>query len=156
MVDYERSSLSLRGLQEVCVFVSYTTTTKEAGVDSRQIQADTELKLRLAGINAFSTEDLLSAVECLQTPARASLFVHLHVNKSTWPVLGDVYFNSIKLELVQEACLIRDSSITVPTVTWHIDWCQLIGELKGTRDAVKDLVDQFVNAYLSVNPKEER
>ena len=62
----------------------------------------------------------------------------------------------MKVELNQAASLTRNSTIFLPMRTWHTE---LIGVVEARilneaiQDAVGDLMDQFVNAYLSVNPR---
>jgi len=56
----------------------------------------------------------------------------------------------------QSAYLVRDTSITAPAaITWWkgTDGITVTGNLSGVRDAVGDLVDQFISAYRKQNPK---
>jgi len=60
------------------------------------------------------------------------------------------------VELKQNVRLDRDPSMWLPGVTtWSVDAVGTVGreKLRNLRDGIKDYVDRFINAYLSVNPK---
>jgi len=52
----------------------------------------------------------------------------------------------------EPARLLRDSSIAA-AVTWRVSGIGM-GRITDIREAVKDRVDEFINAWLSVNPKQ--
>lgn len=56
---------------------------------------------------------------------------------------------------MQRVSLKRDSQISINAVTWNVESVGIAGSdnLNDVRDRIKDRVDQFINAYLSVNPK---
>jgi len=105
------------------------------GLTKEAIQTDVELKLRLAGMRIEST-----------TPE----FLYIDVN-----VARDGSAVSIDVELVQPVGLTRNPSIFIPgAITWSAG---TLGtnptSAQFIRDAIKDQVDKFLNAWLSVNPK---
>jgi hypothetical protein len=70
---------------------------------------------------------------------------------------GTLYAVNCEVSLIQEVLLARDPSISYSAATWSTTAVGTIGKdrLPQERDSIKDLVDQFLNAYLAVNPKSE-
>jgi hypothetical protein len=67
--------------------------------------------------------------------------------------LGESDSYAITLELSQPASLLRDPTILVPlAVTWDARTIGR-GSVARVRERVKDHVDQFINVWLSANPK---
>jgi len=139
--DSEYTRRSLRGLQGVAVIVEPLGTELErVGFTTGAIQTDVELKLRVAGIPV------------LKPKSRGGwLRVSIEIDTSAvpkWPFI-------IRVEM-REVTLGRDPSIIVPFVrTWYVEAFGVvpISQVPSLRDDVKDQVDKFINAYLSVNPK---
>jgi len=134
--DDQFSRASLVGITSLRVVVEDTSSRgAKLGLTKELIQTDVELKLRLAGMQIEST-----------TPE----FLYVDVN-----VARDGSAASIDIELVQPVALARNPSILIPyAITWsagtlatHPTSAQFI------RDGIKDHVDVFLNAWLSVNPK---
>lgn len=139
---------SLRGLQGVNVIIeSLSSEAEQAGLNRTAIQTDVELKLRLAGIKVLSEE------ESLKQRGYPYLYVNAIVGlgKNT-PGLA---FYAIRCALKQDVTLTRDDSISTIATTWDTGASGLVGasNLQNIRGGIKDLVDEFINAYLSVNPK---
>jgi len=144
--DVEQTRNSLRGLSGVYV-VSENPLEEDAirgGLSHDTIRKEAELKLRLAGIRVLSRE------EWEKEPGRPYLQVWPKVLKGG--VLGG-YIYHISLEFKQYVSLVRSSSIQVFGTTWSAEHMGYTPELKDIQDKVKDRIDQFINAYLSVNPK---
>ena len=123
---------------------------EENGLHRSDIQMDVELKLRLAGIKVLTEE------ESLNDPSHVYLYVNVLVKvDKTPPVSGLVAYN-ISCELKQYVSLVRDPSVVRTATTWDTGGLGLIGKdkLRNIRNYVKDQVDHFLNAYLSVNPKQ--
>lgn len=141
--DNEASRRSLRGLNGIEVFVgTLPSEVEQNGLTKSAIQTDVELKLRQAGIPVLD-------------PKVGSPWLDVNVN-----VLSDsnsaIWTWTIRVELHQDAILTRDSSIFAKdAVTWGLGMFGQIGKqnLRSLRDNIKDKVDQFINAYLAVNPK---
>lgn len=68
---------------------------------------------------------------------------------------GGLWAFRIDVGLEQAVRLARDPKAQGFAVTWRLGSFGTVGadKVRGVRDIVKDLVDEFVNAYLSVNPK---
>ena len=66
----------------------------------------------------------------------------------------DTYAYSIHLSLEQRVTVDRNQTSTLAT-TWSISSTGVVGssKLKGLREAVKDWLDDFINAFLAMNSK---
>ena len=140
---------SLRGLKGVYVFVEYLYPDIEKdGLRKDSIQTDVVLKLQLAGIK------VLTRKEFVKEPGRPYLYINVNSVKNE--SFSYVYY--IEVDLIQKVFLARDPKTrTFGTTTWRKVGMGIVGEQKADdiRDNIKDLVDKFINDYLSVNnPKD--
>ncbi len=143
--DTELSRQTLRGLQGVQVLVEdLKPEIERGGLTKQQLQRDTELRLRMAGIK------VLSEIESFNTPGAPYLHVYANVVKGKH---RPTYIYSITVGLIQKVSLVRAPGIVVEVITWAVGRTGFTPELRYIRARIKDLVDQFINAYLSVNPK---
>ena len=130
---------SLRGLKTVEVIVECAATDATGDLPTSTLQTEVELRLRLAGLEVKAGRDS-----------------HLHIRVQPLQLqTTDHCAYSVKVELNQAASLTRDSTIFLPMRTWHTELIGVVQTKKlneAIQDAVSDLMDQFVNAYLSVNP----
>ena len=131
---------SLRGIKAVEVIVECAATDATGELRTSTLQTEVELRLRLAGLEVKAGRDshLRICVQSLQLQTT------------------DHCIYLVKVELNQAASLTRDSTIFLPMRTWHTELIGVVETKKlnqAIQDAVGDLMDQFVNAYLSVNPK---
>jgi serine/threonine protein kinase len=132
---------SLRALKSIGVVVeSAGSDAADCDLPTGTWQTDVELKMRVAGIEV-----------------RPGLDPRLHISVQPLKLEGlSHYLYSVKAELNQAASLVRDAAIFLPVRTWHSELVGIVETDKLNqviRDAVSDLADEFVNAYLSVNPK---
>lgn len=131
---------TLKGITSIKVFVEgVDPADKPRGLTRGQLQTDVESRLRKAGIalSPDATEYLYVNVNTLRSRQRLTSF-------------------SVVVMVRQSAYLIRDPSITAPAaITWWkgTDGITVPDNLSGVRDAVGDLVDQFIDAYRKQNPK---
>lgn len=145
--DDQFSRKTLVGLKGVYVLVEQIgDQAQRDGLSRDQVQTDVELRLRQAGVRVLSQEDALT------TLGGAYLYIVVHAFKNP----GGLYAFNVTVELKQRVTLARDSTITAVAATWSPE--PILGtvgpEHLGTvRDAIRDLADQFVNAYLAANPK---
>ena len=143
--DSEIERASLCGLKGVRVQIDariLSSAAKEAVFDIVTIQNDVELKLRLAGIKVLTKDELPSE------PGRP--YLHVLIVATGRIVL------EIDCELMQDVQLIRDPRFSISAPTWaRAETVSVDAKVfnQHARDGVKDLTDQFINAYLSVNPK---
>ena len=142
--DNEYARATLKGISGVQVLVeSFDENAKNAGFDIRTFQTDMELKLRLAGIKVLTKKESFAAP--------GSPYLYLNVNPLSPEERKPNFPYSINLELNQKTRLIRDPSIEAPGATWSTSGVGY-GEIPHIRESVKDNMDIFINAWLSVNP----
>jgi len=144
--DGEEARASLKGLRGVTVVVErLPPEVQQAGLTAADIRTDVEHKLRLAGIPVLSAGDVWAP----------TIYVNANVTKVVtktnvfWPM-------SIEVQLQQPVRLKRDPTITLFGTTWSATG---VGETtkpllrSSILDGVNGYVDQFITAYLAVNPK---
>ena len=145
--DDETSRATLAGLTGVYVLVEQISDEAQRdGLDTTQIRTDVELKLRQAGITVLTRQEWLS------TAAAPYLYVNVQVLKNP----AKFYVFSANVELGQRATLVHDPSMSVLATTWSATGTiGTVGSQKvgSVREDVRDLTDQFINAYLAANPK---
>jgi hypothetical protein len=143
---------SLKGIKGVLVYAGVAKSIEETGLLTSIVKTDTELKLRQAGIRVLETD-----AEFRSTPGSPMLVVAVE-GVSHEGVFGF----SLSVSLSQSVVLQRDPSLRPvgefrhsPFIaeTWSTT---TVGVHVGNpsdyiRSSVNDLVDQFVNAYLSAN-----
>jgi hypothetical protein len=148
--DNESSRETLRGLKEVEVLIESLTPEAEAnGLDKSAIQTDVELTLRQAGIK------VLTGAKALAAPGAPALYVRVSTfRRKTEP---GFYSFSMEVRLEQSVRLERDPRMrALLAATWSSSgYIGTVGSanLKELRNSLKDEMNQFINAWLSVNPK---
>ena len=146
---YSRESLrNLEGV-EVLVGIEKSTSITKLKLTKRQLRTDAELKLRLAGINVIPAEELS------YSHGIPMLYIGLNIisNKDE-----SLYVYGSRAEFTQAVTLYRENHVLHPTaITWD---SVAIGFITGSsnpeetmRESLKNHIDRFINAYLSVNPK---
>jgi hypothetical protein len=121
-----------------------TPELEQGGLVKVQIQTDVELRLRQAGIRA------LTEAEWLTVSGTPILDVNVHA--SLRPDV-DLAAYAINVACWQRAVL-DSNALTTLVMTWRMHSIGTVGRAKlgNIRRDVLDLVDTFINAYLSVNP----
>lgn len=145
--DFERDRKTLKGLRGLAVVVEDLAPEVERHVPVSTVQTDVELKLRLAGITVLSRQDLVS------TPGSPYLYVHINGLQSN---IQPLFAYSTTVSLTQKVVLVRDPEVGLLAETWSSSAVSLAGTVmlsEGVRQAIREHVDRFINAYLSVNPK---
>lgn len=157
--NQEDARSTLKGLKGIGVIVSFETdemrNLKKIGLTEEVIQADVELQVRSAGINVISKKE-----DIKQAPGFPQLVIQV-VGYSTLTkgdkAKGIAFF--IQTELNQRILLVRNPDINALAGTWASSIVGLgytdEGIAADIRNGVKDCVDIFIKAYLSVNPKRE-
>ena len=148
--DNSSSRQTLAGLTGVYVDVELKTDEAQlSGLTEVQLRTDVELKLREARIKIVAFE------ETGDTLGLPSLFVG--VSAVPLKTLPDLYAISVTVDLFQPIRLVRNPSTVAIGETWNaVGVCGAAGANhveETVRKAVRDLMDQFINAYLAVNPK---
>jgi|SRR5689334_16828984 len=145
--DNEASRATLVGLPGVYVLVErIDNEAQRDGLDTLQVRIDVEVKLRQAGIRVLSEQEAFS------TAGAPNLYVDIQTVKNQL----SVYAYSVRIELRQGATLVRQPSLRRLATTWTTSgFIGTVGsqKLATVREDVRDLTDQFINAYLAANPK---
>ncbi len=143
--DDEICRASLKGLKGVYVLIEpLQADVERGGLNKTSIQTDVELKLRQAGITVLTEAEMLAAL------GHPTLYINVNTHS------GPMYAFSIRVELCQDVRLDRDPSLQLSdATTWSVGAVGTVGRnnFRDIRDHIKDSVDEFINAYLSVNPK---
>jgi hypothetical protein len=143
--DYAEATL--KDIAFVCVVVEpLPDSAKMISLTKDAIQADVELKLRLAGMHVVTQEQSLSIF------GRPCVYVNVSLIQIT---AEKAQAANIEVKLIQRVKLVRNQEIEEVVPTWEAG--SLMSNPNPTaqwiRDEVKDQVDRFLNAWLSVNPK---
>lgn len=138
--DSPRQRETLKGLKGIAVLVEDLTPDAERdGITKSQLQTDVELRLRQSGILVTQT-------------ASEYLYVNVNALKSR-ETTGYVY--SVQLDFMQPVAILRTGQ-RASAGTWDVGTVGLVPVARASqvvRETVRDRVDEFINAYLSVNPK---
>jgi hypothetical protein len=150
--DLALDRATLRGLTGVRVLVAPLKPEVERdGLTKRQLQTDVERRLHKAGIR------VLTDLEREATPGGPLLSIA--VATATQAPFPHLYALSIVVSFHQNALLERDLSIGAEKAsTWSVSVIDLVDrqQLGTAWERVAQLVDRFINAYIGVNPKQER
>src|SRR5437899_9138582 len=104
--DNEDSRLTLAGLRGVYVVVSdMKEDARQKGLWEAQLRTDVELKLRQAGINVLTEE------EVRRTPGLPYLYVTVSTLQLQASTLFGLYAFAVNVELVQAICLGRSPTV---------------------------------------------
>jgi len=145
--DTSMDRATLRGLQAVKVVVDPLGPELEReGLDANRLRGSIEQKLRNAGVKVDNdvNEFIGLSISFAQSGRKV-----LSVKKGPFSL-------TISLGVYQVAVLTRDMATKTVVETWGVEKTAAAAAKGLDRDvsnAVDDLVDQFVKAYLSVNPR---
>ena len=144
---------TLKGVGGMAVMIeTLPTAAQGAGLSEKTLQTDVELRLRKAGVTVVGLD------ESLRIPGSPALYVQ--VGFVCFDPKLPMCASSIEVEFIQSVLLERDPSIVDPVAaTWRTTALRIGGEQKmekATREAIADQVDEFLNTYLALNPKEGR
>jgi hypothetical protein len=138
--------IALRGLSGTEVVVEKIAPAVERdGLMRSQVQTDVERRLRQAGIRIISSEE--------RRPGDPYLYIVITAQKRDD---AEFYAYSLRVQLNQGVWLTRDPAIQIfGATTWDVGLVGTVGRLniREVHAGVLDLVDQFINAYLAVNPE---
>ena len=147
-IDSKSNRATLRGLEGVAVLVEQLSPEVEKeGLIKNRLQTEAERKLGMAGIKVLTKE------ECLKAPGEPYLYVNINVNIAKTE--SDIYPYSIDVLLIQKVSLVRDPNQTTYAVTWSTGGVGSIDKpiLSQLQNSVEEILDVFVKAFLSENPK---
>jgi len=147
-LNSEMNRSTLQGLKGVRVLVEdFAPEAEREGLVKNQIQKDVEDKLRAGGMKVLTQE------EAVKIPGEPYLYVNLNINFSKEE--EEVCSYSIDIALIQNVNLVRNPKQTTYAITWSTGGVGLIGKksLSQLKESVEDVVDIFMKAFFSVNPK---
>jgi hypothetical protein len=132
---------TLKGINALFVIVeNLSSGATELGLTKEVLQTDVELKLRLAGISVVTQE------AGVKLPGTPYLWVQVTVTEGA-------HAANIAVAVRQDVRLERNDGLAFGASTWDVNLTVASPTAQGIRDYNKDIVDQFLNAWLSVNPK---
>jgi hypothetical protein len=132
---------TLKGIDAIYVVVEELPDgAKALGLTKEATQTDVELKLRLAGMRVVTKS------EWFRLPGNPYLYVTINMTKGATAA-------AIAVALNQNVLLERNSAAASGATTWSKEGVLSNPDAQFVRDRTKDLVDEFLNAWLSVNPK---
>ena len=137
---------SMRDLKGIYVSIErLASEIRNDGLTENVIRKDAELMLRKAGIKVFSKN------EWLDVEGSPCLYVNANVLKL---LATREYIYSVNISLKQTVYPIRKPIEISGAATWSIGGTiGITPDLKKIRASVKEQVEEFIKAYLSVNPK---
>jgi len=143
--DTEYNRATLAGLKGFAVWV-HLDEDLESVLSTDMIKKIIASKLRSAGIIVLSDFEW--------TYDNIKKYADLHI-KIIAIEGNNSYAYHIKMGVTQFVNLERDSTTLLPATTWSTEVTGLVGikALNKINESVKELVDIFIKAYLSVNPK---
>ena len=145
---------TLEGLNGVAPSVKLIIPEKYRGtikLTDSQLQTQDTTALQNAGIKILEPADSTSSVELL--------FVTISVGKVS--AERPIYFFKAETELWQQVELVRDRRIRTITRTWplRLESRLIVAGSMKVEQAIKDIISgqisNFVNDYLSANPKQQ-
>ena len=137
----------LKGLKGFCVQVgSLPFDVEEKGLTRKEVQRDVELELRKGGALVLTRE------QANDSPNAPRLHVRILTSKTDH---GGFYAYCIVLSFDQAAVLARDASVNVDATTWSKAGVGMVKtkNVDDLRKLILENVDEFLNVYLSENPK---
>ena len=151
-VDTELTRRTMSGLQGVNVMVeelqpNIRKYAQRFNLTKEQLQKEIQQRLQKAGIQ------VLTGDAWLKTSGRPVLYVNVntHEYEKYW------YAFDVTVNLDQIVVLEADPKLKTLASTWDISMTGVanIGTLNTIRSNVEILIDRFIQAYRSVNPKKQ-
>jgi hypothetical protein len=144
--DDQTARDTLRGISAITVFVTYggRTDSEPSGLSKDQVKNNVELRLREAGIRVVDPKE---AVRLKHVSAELLVSINCMDYQS-------IYACYLETQLVQAVHVEKNDQFTA-TPTWSVKRFVLLGteRIRAIHDYTKDMVDQFLNAYVAVNPR---
>lgn len=143
----EEQRTTLRGLKGIVVVVEDLEPGigGEGGLTPAQIRTDAELRIRKASIR------ILSAQEGFKVAGFPRLYINAQVRKLT----PRQFPCAIKVQVLQEMKLVRNPAMQCSASSWEVAALGVANDMRTIREDLGDLIDMFINDYLSVNPAEK-
>jgi hypothetical protein len=147
--DDKTDRATLKGIKAVCVVIEGTDQA-HSKLSKEQLQTDIEGKLKQAGISVDK-----SGTTCLYLNIRALQALGRQViRRKEKPI--PLYAIDVRLEFLQTVALTRDPATKTYAPTWSTANMATVASDDLSKTALEitiSLVDQFVTAYQTVNPR---
>jgi hypothetical protein len=142
----ELQKASLKDLKGVYVEVVIADELAKAVPSQHDIQTAVELKLRMVGLQVLTEQKALNTLGC----PTLSIGLDGMIIPSC-----DAYAIHLTVKLYQFVYLARNKAILLFTDTWADSRSGYIGidRISDIQNLINPAVDEFINDYLSVNPK---
>ena len=146
----EIDDATLRGIKSIYVQISpINAGIAQEGLTTAKIKRDTERQLERAGIKLLSEKEFLRLKQPRNYPlGRLEVLVTIKDIKQD---NGKVY--NITVRISQIVFLSRAPVIKLFAPTWESTIFGYSHSLEVISDGVREGVEEFINAYLSVNPQ---
>jgi hypothetical protein len=141
------SRYGLKGVKGLYVQVdSLPFDVEHRGLTRAEVQRDVELRLRKAGVPVLNRE------QAMDNPNAPRLHVRILTTKIH---NAPLYAYCIVMNFGQAATLAREPGISVDAITWNKTGLGTIKTKKvdDMRKVIAEITDEFLNAYLSENPR---
>lgn len=130
---------ALRGVEEFQVWTT-SNSTIASGLSLDRLQTVIELRLRKEGLRINEKSDVV---------------IHVHLDVCHLSILPDDMGIDYECELavLQGVTLERDPGVSLLCITWNkkVDGQADIGDDKAIVESIEELLDEFMNSYLSAN-----
>jgi len=139
--DNEQSRASLKDMDAVAVLVTVegaTDVTNTLGLTKEAIQTRTEVRLQVEGMRVVTPKD------ASQPPGMPTLHIDLSMTDRA---------ARIDVELRQNVRLERNGQPAIVVITWRTGGLLANPTDQSIRNGIELKVDEFLNAWHSVNPK---
>jgi hypothetical protein len=147
--DDKTDRATLKGIKAMCVVVEGTDQA-HSKLSKEQLQSDIEGKLKQAGISIDK-----SGTTCLYLNVRAlQALGRQPIGRKEKPI--PLYAVDVRLEFLQTVALTRDPATKTYAPTWSTANMATVASDDLGKTALEitiSLVDQFVTAYQTVNPR---
>ncbi len=147
--DNEPNSVTLEGIRHIYVRVAMDTEIEKRGLRADQLKQDTEQQLREAGIKILTEEDFSRLKGSVRYPLAGLDVIITLIDIQEMEL--DIY--DIVVKIRQVVFLARRPVIKIFAPTWKEHAVFQSESLGLIREKLKESVDKFLAAYLSVNPK---
>ena len=134
-----QQNLSLKGIKQIEVLVEDMDDTPES-LTKDQVLNDVQLRLRRAGLSVL--------------PASSNNIPYLYIRVGTSRVSPGLFVDKIDVKFTEAMLSAKDPQLGVMYAsTWDTGCFGTATSGRAIRDALGDLIDQFLNSYFEANPK---
>jgi len=147
--DNEPDGYTLEGIRNIYVRVAMDPEVEKRGLRADQLKKDTEQQLREAGIKIMTEENFSRLKGSVRYPLAGLDVIITLIDIQEMEL--DIY--DIVVKIRQVVFLARRPVIKIFAPTWKEHAVFQSESLGLIREKLKESVDKFLAAYLSVNPK---